>query len=627
MLEFFHKHTQSVILYFIIFLVLISMLGFGVDFMGPSREDYVIKIDDHKISRDDFAQERRALDDLYRRQLGEMYAQLAGSPEWNIDSQVVDRLIQNFLLERTALESGLGVGDLKRVLVESLGGRYDPRLYMAYLEQLGMSSAAYEAQLLSRSLKEQLIAFIQDMSRASKSEALALLQREQTAYQVDYTAVDPAHLAQTMSAPEQTVLEQYYAENLDRYERPARVSYDFIAFNPKKHLDWVELAPEDIELYYADHQEKYMHPEQAKVSMILMAYPEGADDKAKQELKDRAEEVQTRAATDQDFAELAKTYSDDLPTKFDGGQLGWIKRGEKDALLDNTIFSLGGKGVSELVTSPKGFMIIKVEEYKPRTPIPLDEVRAEIEGKLRAKEAPGHTSVRVQKYLDEWRKSDKTLKDFASEKALENPSTGTELSKDADPSPALSGLTAEILRHPQESKLLIEQKHNTILIEVTKFLEADTPPLAEIKDQVIADYKTVKGRAAAQEKAKELVQVATAAPLKIAAQTAGLTIEEKKDLKPADSGTDLFAKEDVRHAIFSASTTPTPAQGPFEHEGKYFVVQVTDLKKPELKEDTDEVEKYLTERSQKNTEEILKALINKAKASSRIDVQPGLLQE
>ena len=70
MLRLFHKYERSVLLYIVIGLVLLAMMGFGVDWLGPGREDYAIKIDDHKISREDFARERRALDEAYRRRLG-----------------------------------------------------------------------------------------------------------------------------------------------------------------------------------------------------------------------------------------------------------------------------------------------------------------------------------------------------------------------------------------------------------------------------------------------------------------------------------------------------------------------------------------------------------------------------
>ena len=73
---------------------------------------------------------------------------------------------------------------------------------------------------------------------------------------------------------------------------------------------------------------------------------------------------------------------------------------------------------------------------------------------------------------------------------------------------------------------LIETGDVIYLLTPFERVEAHTPPLAEVRDRVLADLRRERGEAAAKERAEKLLARAREADLETAAAEAGLTLEE-----------------------------------------------------------------------------------------------------
>jgi len=89
--------------------------------------------------------------------------------------------------------------------------------------------------------------------------------------------------------------------------------------------------------------------------------------------------VLQQALSGKDFAELAKKYSDDPQAAKDGGDLGTFKKGDMLPEIENAVVGMKSNQISDIVNTPAGFHIIKLEEKTPGKLKPYDEVKGEVE--------------------------------------------------------------------------------------------------------------------------------------------------------------------------------------------------------------------------------------------------------
>lgn len=154
------------------------------------------------------------------------------------------------------------------------------------------------------------------------------------------------------------------------------------------YQDLLEASKPDeaaVKAYYDTHKAEY---DEAKVFHILVRFkgsrvPLQKDQKdlTPEEALAKAQDLKKKLDGGADFAELAKTESDDKASGAKGGQLGeFITREQLVPEFATAAFSLPVGQVSEPVKTPFGYHLIKVTEKRTKT---LEDERAAIEEKLK----------------------------------------------------------------------------------------------------------------------------------------------------------------------------------------------------------------------------------------------------
>jgi hypothetical protein len=103
---------------------------------------------------------------------------------------------------------------------------------------------------------------------------------------------------------------------------------------------------------------------------ILLTMPTDATPAVRDSIRNLAQELRQRAAAGEDFAELARRYSQDGSAQ-QGGDLSFFGRGQMMAPFEQAAFALQPGEISDVVETPLGLHVIKVED---RRQPPFEEI-------------------------------------------------------------------------------------------------------------------------------------------------------------------------------------------------------------------------------------------------------------
>jgi peptidyl-prolyl cis-trans isomerase SurA len=165
--------------------------------------------------------------------------------------------------------------------------------------------------------------------------------------------------------------EQYRAQLQEQIEKLKLISMEVRAK--------IQVGETEMREYYAANRAKYTEEDSFRARHIFFKTGEKATPAEIQRSKATALAVLADAKAGKDFAELAKKFSEDPAARKDGGDLGSFKKGDMQPELEKTILSLKPGEVSDLVSTPIGFHIIKLEARIVGTTKPFESVKGEIE--------------------------------------------------------------------------------------------------------------------------------------------------------------------------------------------------------------------------------------------------------
>ncbi|UCE06496.1 MAG: peptidylprolyl isomerase [bacterium] len=141
-------------------------------------------------------------------------------------------------------------------------------------------------------------------------------------------------------------------------------------------------SDEDALKYYNEHGEKFIQDEQIRVHHILLKVSETADPEKVKNVESKARRILERIKKGEDFEKLARQYSED-PSALKGGDIGFFSGGDMIKNFEDAAFALKVGEVSDLVRTPLGFHIIRLDERKTSQKIPFREVKIEIKLQLK----------------------------------------------------------------------------------------------------------------------------------------------------------------------------------------------------------------------------------------------------
>ena len=199
---------------------------------------------------------------------------------------------------------------------------------------------------------------------AFKSQILVSMEQSEVVYQkAKEVKVTPTDFNKTVNSNDSTKEQAKKAGINDeflKYILTRELAYSAYKeyYNKNTKVDESTLKKE-----YEKNKESY---DTVTASHILISTQDDSgnelSDKEKAAAKQKAEEVLQKAKSGEDFAELAKEYSDDSANASSGGNLGDFTAGEMVEEFSNAAFALDKNEISDIVETQYGYHIIKVTD-------------------------------------------------------------------------------------------------------------------------------------------------------------------------------------------------------------------------------------------------------------------------
>ncbi|MFH1381013.1 MAG: peptidylprolyl isomerase [Candidatus Omnitrophota bacterium] len=131
----------------------------------------------------------------------------------------------------------------------------------------------------------------------------------------------------------------------------------------------VQVAEEDVDIYYDENKDKFTMPEVLRASHILV------------KTKEDAQDILVELSNGRNFEDLARARSVD-PTAKNGGDLGHFTKNQMVPEIDEVCLKLQVGEISDVVKTNFGYHIVKLTERREPRVKSMDEVHDNIEQAL-----------------------------------------------------------------------------------------------------------------------------------------------------------------------------------------------------------------------------------------------------
>jgi peptidyl-prolyl cis-trans isomerase D len=393
MFDFIYRRKRVV--QFILALITLPFAFFGVNyyFRSASGGQEVATVAGQEISQQEFAVSLREQQNRMRQMVGRNFdPAVFDDPEMRY--AVLEQLINERLLQDQARRDRLRVSDAQ--LAQFIGeipafqvdGKFSHTRYEQLLQSQDRSPLQFEQEVRSQLTLAPLqepIAGANIVARSNVERYLGLLdqQREVATASIE---IDP--FLKQVKVDDASV-KAFYDANASAFQVPEEVKLEYVTLSPDTLGAQITIDPAEVRKQYDQNLNRYGKPEERQASHILIAVKPDASDAEKAAAKKRADEVVAQAKKNPaQFAELAKSVSQDPGSAGQGGDLGFFARdGSMIKPFEDAVFSMKQGEIVGPIQTDFGWHIIKLTSIRPGKLQSFDEVKGQIEQDLRRQQA------------------------------------------------------------------------------------------------------------------------------------------------------------------------------------------------------------------------------------------------
>ena len=433
-------------------------------------------------------------------------------------------------------------------------------------------------------LFRKLRALVSGAAFVSEPEIRAEFDRSNTKIKFDYAVLTQADILKGLH-PTDAELKAFYDRNKATYNNsiPEKRQIKYAVID-KVEPSAESVSDQELHTYYDQHREEYRQQEKVKVSQIQfkVPLPDAAgkvDEKGVEEARKKAEDVLKQVKAGGDFAKLAGQYSDDPGSAKNGGEVGWIGRGQAAPEFEKAAFSLPKGQTSELIRTSIAFHIIHVLDKQEAHVKSLAEVKDEIEGKVREEKAQRASEGAGNAFLSQARTDG--LEKAAAAKGVHVVTTDFFSRQDRLPGlQTTPELMEAIFNEPEKAPDdLVQIPQGVVVFELVAIRPPATPTFEEIRSRVETEFKNERASFLLQQKTQELSDRAKAEhDLKKAAKELGATIKTSELVAPDGQVPDVGSLSGAASSLFTLK--PGEISGPISSGANGVVAQLLEKQAP-----------------------------------------------
>ncbi|WP_428240371.1 SurA N-terminal domain-containing protein [Gynuella sp.] len=429
-----------------------------------------------------------------------------------IRNSVVQSLVQQQIELTAATDAGLAVSDeeVSKTIYSIPGfqkdGKFDKSTFERAAGQAGFSAQEYLAQVRQQIMANQLKAGISDTAFSLSNEVKVASELENQKRTFSYLTLKAADLKSEVNYTDDD-LEFYYQEHKEEFVTEDQVDVNYVVLTEQSVADEVSVSEEELKQAY----EKYVKAQQDNVSKnvshILITDDTNTDGKSAKEF---AEELKKRIDAGEDFATLAKEYSQDPGSAENGGSLGVMMKGAFVPEFEKAAEQLTAAGqVTEPVKTDFGYHLIKLDSIKTADVESFDSEKEKLRADL-VNEKVQDQLLTLKEEISNIAFSSVGLDEIATTYNLEVKDSGlfsraTSSGIFTQQNAQDAAFSDQVVNQNENSEVISLSDGSLAVMALKQFVAGDYQPLEAVKEQIVESVVTEKSKELASKRSKEIV--------------------------------------------------------------------------------------------------------------------------
>ncbi len=635
MLKVLRKRKRSWIIFAVLGAIILVFIFWGIGSFKVDKNTIAARVNGKPITAIDYARAYQQQMNYYRNVFKDQFSDEL-LEKLNLKQNTIQMLVNTELQLQEAKRQGIVVstGEIQNKIASvqafQKNGAFDKGQYLQVLKANHILPGDYEKGVKDSLIIDKLQKKITDAINIADKEIEETFAGENRQVKFQHIAVDGVKFKKDVSVTDEEA-KTYFEKNKAQFKLPTVIKAAYISIPFKEVSQKVKISETEAKEYYEKNLNEFQTTKELSARHILIRPAPGASDmkKAKEDARKKAEEVLALLKKGENFAKLAKKYSDDKGSDSQGGSLGYFRQGDMVRPFEEAAFSLKKGEMSGIVETEFGYHIIKTDDIREARLIPFKEAKNAIEKKQKeagAKKLALDTASEIHKAVAAEKKD---LKDEAAKKKLTL--IETRFFSEADANIELAG-NAELKKmvfslKAGETSSAVETESGVYIIKALDKKEEHIPAYEEaaifVKMSVVKEKTSAKAKEAADAVLNSLKQGEDFQ--KLASKQGYATGESGFITKVQGYIASIGLNIGDKPEAFSLNKENPYYSQVVPHGDKFYILKMKEAKEADRAEFEASKAEIKTRLSQQKQQETLAKWLDELNSKAKIEINQGAL--